>query len=151
MIKFSKKYYFINKFYLKFLNSNYLLFINDKKYLNYNWDILESKSNNFKKLNLDTKLFLNKNLKVLYLNLINLKDKTLSLKDIDFISFCGFFINNKFKNKVSNYFIFYKNNYKLFLFIIHININVIKYLLFSIMFKIIYILNIFKVKKSWKN
>ena len=151
MIKFSKKYYFINKFYLKFLNSNYLLFINDKKYLNYNWDILEIKSNNFKKLNLDTKLFLNKNLKVLYLNLINLKDKTLSLKDIDFISFCGFFINNKFKNKVSNYFIFYKNNYKLFLFIIHININVIKYLLFSIMFKIIYILNIFKVKKSWKN
>jgi hypothetical protein len=148
MIKFSKKYYYINKFYSRILNCNYLLFISDNKYLSYyEKSILEIKSNNFKKLNLNKNLFLNKNLKVLYLNLINFKYKALSLKDIDYISFCGFFINNKYKNKISNYITFYKNNYYLFLFIIYININVIKYLLFSTIFKIIYILNKLKLKQ----
>jgi hypothetical protein len=149
-----KKYFFINKFYLKILNYSYLFFIknNNLKFFNSS-DIIKINSNEFLRLKIykRKKVFLDRNINFLNFNFINNNyNNNLNLKYIDYISYFGFFINNNYKNKFINYFIFFKNNYNLFLFIIHLNINIIKYLLYIIMFKIIYIINYFKVGKENK-
>lgn len=151
MLLINKKYFFINKFYSKILNYSYLYFINKNSLKHFSsLDYIKLSSNDLRKLNISKKFFINRNIEIIYINNLNNKLNDLNIKNVDFISFYGYFINNKVKNNIMNYFIFYKNNYKLFIFIIHININIIKYILFYIMFKIIYNLNIImlNLKKS---
>jgi len=148
MFLINKRYFFINKFYSNVLNFSYLFFINKKNLKHFNsLDFVKISSNDLRRLNINKKNFINKNLKVIYINSIDNKFNMFDLKNIDYISLYGFFLGNKIKNNIINYYKFYNNNYKLFFFMIYININIIKYLLFFIMFKIIYILNFLNVKK----
>jgi len=148
MFLINKRYFFINKFYSNVLNFSYLFFINKKNLKHFNsLDFVKISSNDLRRLNINKKNFINKNLKVIYINSIDNKFNMFDLKNIDYISLYGFFLGNKIKNNIINYYKFYNNNYKLFFFMIYININIIKYFLFFIMFKIIYILNFLNVKK----
>jgi hypothetical protein len=148
MCLINKRYFFINKFYSNVLNFSYLFFINKKNLKQFNsLDYVKISSNNLRRLNINKNFFINKNLKVIYINSIDNKFNIFDIKNIDYISLYGFFLGNKIKNNIINYYKFYNNNYKLFFFMIYININIIKYLLFFIMFKIIYILNFLNVKK----
>ena len=129
MLFINKKFFFINNLKHSVLNNNYLFFFNNKiNDLNYNSiDIKTLQANNLKKLNFSNNNFFSKNIKLLLLK--NL-DKKINMKDINFISFLGYFINNNYKNKLFNYNLFYVNNYKLFIFIIYLNIKNIKFILF---------------------
>lgn len=129
MLFINKKFFFINNLKHSILDNNYLFFFNSKiNNLNYNSiDIKMLQANNLKKINFNNNNFLLKNKKLLLLK--NL-DKKINMKDINFISFLGYFINNNYKNKLFNYNLFFSNNYKLFIFIIYININIIKFILF---------------------
>jgi hypothetical protein len=129
MLFINKKFFFINNLKHRILDNNYLFFFNSKiNNLNYNSiDIKMLQANNLKKINFNNNNFLLKNIKLLLLK--NL-DKKINMKDINFISFLGYFINNNYKNKLFNYNLFFSNNYKLFIFIIYININIIKFILF---------------------
>jgi hypothetical protein len=150
MCLINKRYFFINKFYSNVLNFSYLFYINRNKFKQFNsLDSVKISSNDLRKININKNFFINKNLKVVYINNIdNLDNKfnIFDLKNIDYISLYGFFISNKIKNNIINYYKFYNNNYKLFIFMVYTNINIIKYLLFFVMFKIIYILNFLNIK-----
>jgi hypothetical protein len=151
MCLINKRYFFINKFHSNVLNFSYLFFINKKNLKHFNsLDFIKISSNDLRKLNINRNFFINKNLKVVYINNIGNKFNIFDLKNVDYISLYGFFINNKIKNNVINYYKFYNNNYKLFIFMVYTNINIIKYLLFFVMFKIIYILNFLNVKNVKK-
>lgn len=149
MLLINKKYYFINNLKNHLLNNNYLFFFNNK-INNLNYKILELKnlqSCDIKKLNLNKNFFLRKNSKLLALE--NLNNLNLETKDINFISYKGYIINNNYKNKLLNYNLFYNSNFKLFIFIILLKINNLKLLLFFIIYKIIHLINI-KIKNKLK-
>jgi len=130
MLYLNKKFFFITNLKHNILNNNYLFFFNNKiNNLNSNsLDIKNLQANNLKKLNSNNNNFLTKNTKLLMLK--NLNHSNINLKDINFISFSGYFINNFYKNKLINYNLFFSHNFKLFIFMVYTNINKIKILLF---------------------
>jgi len=140
MLFINKKFFFINNLKHNILDNNYLFFFNNKiNNLNYNTlDIKMLQSNNLKKLNINNNNFLLKNTKLLMLKKL---DSKINIKDINFVSFLGYLINNNYKNKLLNYNLFFSNNFKLFIFMIFININKIKFILFWMIFKIIFTIN----------
>jgi hypothetical protein len=129
MLFINKKFFFINNLKHNILNNNYLFFFYNKiNSLNYNTlDIKMLQANNLKKLNINNNNFLLKNTKILLLN--NLTSE-INIKDISFVSYLGYFINNNYKNKLLNYNLFFSNNFKAFIYMIFINIYTLKFILF---------------------
>lgn len=130
MLFINKKFYFINNLKHNILNNNYLFFFNNKiNNLNYrSLDIKKIQANDLKKINFNSNNFLLKNTKILLSN--NLNNNNINMKDINIVSFLGYFINNNYKNKLNSFNLFFSNNFKLFIFMIFININKIKFILF---------------------
>jgi hypothetical protein len=85
-----KKYLYINRFYKVILNNSYLFFF--KKILDYK--IINYMLIQFKKMNyLNNSFFLKKYMYMLGCNYNDLY--SFNLKNIELISFLGYFINNK--------------------------------------------------------
>lgn len=154
----NKKFFFFLKLKFNFLNNNYLCFF---KYYNYQLkdlcnkyglNILKIQSNYCKKIfNLDKGFFMNLNQSLIYFNDFNKFSKileNLNINTVFLFSSSGFFLNSLFINKLNYYYMFYNNNFKLFIFIVYININRFKFIIFMIIFKFIYILNIIYLKKN---
>jgi len=147
-----KKYYYLLNLKFKFLNYNYLCFVNNYNYTNYGYrygvNVIKMQSNLLNKLFLNKILFVKSNNVLFYFNdYINwfnfIKEKSFINSYV--LCYSGFYINNTYIKYLNNYYSFYNNNYKLFIFIILININNFKYYLYLLIFKIIYILNL-KIK-----
>lgn len=129
MLFINKKFFFINNLKHNILNNNYLFFLNNKiNSLNYDTlDLKMLQANNLKKLSITNNNFLLKNTKLLMLNNLT---STINIKDINFVSYLGYFVNNNYKDKLLNYNLFFSNNFKIFIFMIFININILKFILF---------------------
>jgi hypothetical protein len=114
----SRKNFFFFKFKLVFLNYKYLFFMkNDllKKINTTNSISLKSKDlmyffNNNHFLN-----FLNFNCYLYYFNnYLDFFNLQINLSDIFFVSYSGFFLNNNYNKNITNYYLYYSNNYKLY-------------------------------------
>lgn len=149
MLLINKKFFFINNLKHNLLNNNYLFFFNNKiNSLNYNHlEFKNIQACNLKKLNFNLNSFLFRNIKLLALK--DLNGLKLDTRDINYVSYLGYLVNNSYKNKLLNYNLFYTNNFKLFIFMIFVKINNLKYILFSIIYKIIYTINI-KIQNKLK-
>jgi len=154
-----KKFFFLFKLKFNFLKSNYLCFFKhyDLNLINlcnrYSLKYLKIQSNSFKNL------FFNKN-KFFYLYpyiLIYFNNLTKFMKILDkinniyLLSYLGFFVNNFFLKKFSDYFIYYNNNFKLYIFIIYLYIYKYILCLFLIIYKAIFIFNSIYLKLSKKS
>lgn len=146
----NKKFFFLFKLKFNFLNYNYLCFI---KYYNYNLknlciryglELLKIQSKNCKKIFIKNKgFFMNLNQSLIYFNdfkKFSDLSENLNINNIFLFSWNGFFLNNKYLKKIHNYYLFYNNNFKLFIYIIFTNINRFKLVIFSLIFKFINIL-----------
>lgn len=144
-----KKNFYLIKLKFHFLNNKYICFY---KQNSINLKTLCNKHNigviklNYKYLNSLFK-YKSKYLSfyiLLYFNnfekLLNIITK-ISIKHIYMLSYLGFFIQNSFIKKINNNFLFFNNNYKIYIFIIYTYINNYKNIIFIIILKIIYILN----------
>ncbi len=165
-----KKTFYLIKLKFHFLNNNYICFIKQntlglKKVCNkFNIGIIKL---NYKHLN---NLFKNKstylsfytllyfnNFKIFRLFILILLESTaragkeINIKQINMISYLGFFIQKAIIKKINHNFLFYNNNYKIYIFTIHTYINKYKDIMFIIIFKIIYILNniFLNIKKNF--
>lgn len=154
----NKKFFFLFKLKFNFLNYSYLCFI---KYYNnnlknlcirYGLELLKIQSKHCKKIFIKNKgFFMNLNQSLIYFNDFNKFPQileNLDLNNIFLFSWNGFFLNNKYLKKIHNYYFFFNNNFKLFIYIIFTNINKFKLIIFSIVFKFINILYLMYQKKS---
>lgn len=144
MLKHIKFFYFI-KLKSIILNNKFIIFIKNNhksnKFITLKLSLILSI---FNKTNLIS--FINNNYYMLFFN-----DKSLFLKNnfkimnIYAFSYSGFFINNNFLKKIKNYYLFYTNNFNIFIILIYNFIINYKYMYYYIYIKLLVLL-ITKIK-----